>query len=141
MNPSTQDFVKLLEAIPVDKAILLPNNGNVVDAARQAAEICRKHVIVVPSKTIPQRHRGRCWRFNDQRNLEAKRRGDGSRHASCADRQKSPTATRAIEYNEVKVEEGHVIGLLNDELTAANETIEETLFTLLDQMGAEDLES
>ena len=50
------------------------------------------------------------------------------------------TATRAIEYNGVKVEEGHIIGLLNDELTAANDTIEETLFTLLDQMDAEDLE-
>jgi hypothetical protein len=38
------------------------------------------------------------------------------------------------------VEEGHVIGLLNDELTAANDTIEETLFTLLEQMTAENLE-
>jgi dihydroxyacetone kinase-like predicted kinase len=70
MNPSTQDFVKLLETIPVDKAILLPNNGNVVMAARQAAEICRKHVLVVPSKTIPQGIAA-MLAFNDQRDLEA----------------------------------------------------------------------
>jgi len=50
------------------------------------------------------------------------------------------TATRAIEYNGISVEEGHIVGLLNDELTAANESIEATLFTLLDQMDAEDLE-
>jgi dihydroxyacetone kinase-like predicted kinase len=49
-------------------------------------------------------------------------------------------ATRAIEYNGVNVEEGHIIGLLNDELTAANDTIEETLFTLLDQMHVENME-
>jgi len=138
MNPSTQDFVKLLEAIPVDKAILLPNNGNVVMAARQAAEICKKHVIVVPSKTIPQGIAA-MLAFNDQRSLEDNAQAmEGATHHVLTG--EITTATRAIEYNDVKVEEGHVIGLLNDELTAANETMEETLFTLLDQMDAEDLE-
>ncbi len=138
MNPSTQDFVKLLEAIPVDKAILLPNNGNVVMAAQQAAEVCRKHVIVVPSKTVPQGIAA-MLAFNDQRSLEANAQAmeAATHHVLTGE---ITTATRAIEYNGVKVEEGHVIGLLNDELTAANDTIEETLFTLLDQMDAEDLE-
>ncbi len=138
MNPSTQDFVKLLEAIPVDQAIVLPNNGNVVMAARQAAEVCRKHVIVVPSKTIPQGIAA-MLAFNDQRSLEANAQAmeAATHHVLTGE---ITTATRAIEYNGVKVEEGHVIGLLNDELTAANDTLEETLFTLLDQMDAEDLE-
>jgi len=138
MNPSTQDFVKLLEAIPVDKAILLPNNGNVVMAARQAAEICRKHVIVVPSKTIPQGIAA-MLAFNDQRSLEANAQAmeAATHHVLTGE---ITTATRAIEYNGVSVEEGHIIGLLNDELTAANDTIEETFFTLLDQMKAGDLE-
>ncbi len=138
MNPSTQDFVKLLEAIPVDKAILLPNNSNVVMTARQAAEICRKNVVVVPSKTIPQGIAA-MLAFNEQRSLEANAQAmEAATHLVLTG--EITTATRAIEYNGVKVEEGHVIGLLNDELTAANETIEETLFTLLDQMAAEDLE-
>ena len=138
MNPSTQDFVKLLDMIPVDKAILLPNNSNVVMAARQAAEICRKHVVVVPSKTIPQGIAA-MLAFNDQRSLEvnAQAMEAATHHVLTGE---ITTATRAIEYNAVKVEEGHIIGLLNDELTAANDTIEETLFTLLDQMDAEDLE-
>ncbi|HSD84091.1 MAG TPA: DAK2 domain-containing protein [Anaerolineae bacterium] len=138
MNPSTQDFVKLLETIPVDKAILLPNNGNVVMAARQAAEISRKQVVVVPSKTIPQGIAA-MLAFNEQRTLEANAQAmeAATFHVLTGE---ITTATRAIEYNGVKVEEGHIIGLLNDELTAANETIEETLFTLLDQMNAENLE-
>ncbi len=138
MNPSTQDFVKLLDAIPVDQAILLPNNNNVVMAARQAAEICRKHVVVVPSKTIPQGIAA-MLAFNDRRSLEANLQTmeAATQHVLTGE---ITTATRAIEYNGVKVEEGHIIGLLNDELTAANDTIEETLFTLLDQMDAEDLE-
>jgi DAK2 domain fusion protein YloV len=138
MNPSTQDFVKLLEAIPVDKAILLPNNGNVVMAAQQAAEVCRKRVVVVPSKTVPQGIAA-MLAFNDQRSLEANAQSmeAATHHVLTGE---ITTATRAIEYNGVKVEEGHVIGLLNDELTAANDTVEETLLTLLDQMDAENLE-
>jgi hypothetical protein len=138
MNPSTQDFVKLLEAIPVEEAILLPNNGNVVMAARQAAEISKKRVVVVPSKTIPQGIAA-MLAFNEQRSL-----GANAQAMEAATQQvltgEITTATRAIDYNGVNVEEGHVIGLLNDELTAANDTIEETFFTLLDQMDAEDLE-
>jgi DAK2 domain fusion protein YloV len=138
MNPSTQDFVKLLEAIPIEQAILLPNNGNVVMAARQAAEICKKHVVVVPSKTIPQGIAA-MLAFNDQRSLEANAQAmeAATQHVLTGE---ITTATRAIEYNGVRVAEGHVIGLLNDELTAANDTIDETFFTLLDQMAAEDLE-
>ncbi len=138
MNPSTQDFVKLLEAIPVEEAILLPNNSNVVMAARQAAEISQKRIIVVPSRTIPQGIAA-MLAFNDQRSLEANAQAmeAATQHVLTGE---ITTATRAIDYNGVNVEEGHVIGLLNDELTAANDTIEETFFTLLDQMNAEDLE-
>ncbi len=138
MNPSTQDFVKLLEALPVDKAILLPNNGNVVMAARQAAEISPKQVLVVPSKTIPQGIAA-MLAFSDQRNLEANAQAmeAAAQHVLTGE---ITVATRAIEYNGIKVEAGHIIGLLNDELTAANDTLEETLFNLLNQMHAENLE-
>ena len=59
--------------------------------------------------------------FNDQRDLEANARAmeAATHHVMTGE---ITTATRAIEYNGVKVEEGHMIGLLNDELTAANET-------------------
>ena len=138
MNPSTEDFLKLLQAIPVDHAILLPNNSNVMMAARQAAEISKKQVLVVPSKTIPQGIAA-MLAFNDQRDLESNARAmeAATHHVKTGE---ITTATRAIELNDVKVEEGHIIGLLNDELTAANETIEETLWTLLDQMDAVQLE-
>jgi DAK2 domain fusion protein YloV len=138
MNPSTEDFLKLLQAIPVDHAILLPNNSNVMMTARQAAEISKKHVLVVPCKTIPQGIAA-MLAFNDQRDLETNARAmETAIHLVKTG--EITTATRAIEYNGVKVEEGHIIGLLNDELTAANETIEETLWTLLDQMEAATLE-
>ena len=138
MNPSTNDFLKLLDAIPTDKAILLPNNGNVVMAAQQAAGISKKHVVVVPTKTIPQGIAA-MLAFNEQRDLEMNVRAmeAATHHVKTGE---ITTATRAIEYNGIRVEEGHIIGLLNDELTAANDTIEETVWTLLRQMEVENLE-
>jgi dihydroxyacetone kinase-like predicted kinase len=138
MNPSTQDFLKLLDAMPTDKAILLPNNGNIVMAARQAAEISKKHVVVVLTKTIPQGIAA-MLAFNEQRDLNDNARAMemAAHHVQTGE---ITTATRAIEYNGINVEEGHIIGLLNDELTAANDTIEDTLWTLLDQMNVANLE-
>lgn len=55
MNPSTQDFVNAIERINADTIYLLPNNSNIVMAAKQAAELTEdKQIIVIPTKTIPQ---------------------------------------------------------------------------------------
>ena len=138
MNPSTQDFLQLLEAIPTHRAILLPNNGNVVMAAQQAAELSKKQALVVPSKTIPQGISA-LLAFNEQRDLETNAAAmEAATHQVLTG--EITTATRAIDYNGVSVEEGHVIGLLNDELVTAQGTVEDTLFDLLERMGVENLE-
>lgn len=57
MNPSTQDFVKAVEEIRAHNVFILPNNGNIVMAANQAAEVIDNKEVkvhVIPSKTIPQ---------------------------------------------------------------------------------------
>jgi len=55
MNPSTQDFVSAIETIDADTIFILPNNSNIIMAARQAAELTEdKQIIVIPTKTIPQ---------------------------------------------------------------------------------------
>ncbi|WLR52300.1 DAK2 domain-containing protein [Bacillus tianshenii] len=54
MNPSTEDLVRAIEEVHAEKVIILPNNGNIVMAATQAASVVDVDVEVVPSKTIPQ---------------------------------------------------------------------------------------
>ena len=57
MNPSTEDFVKAVTEIHAHNVYILPNNGNIVMAANQAAEVIDTEgvkVNVIPSKTIPQ---------------------------------------------------------------------------------------
>lgn len=54
MNPSTEDIVKAIEEVNAERVIILPNNSNIVMAARQAASVVDQEVIVIPSKTVPQ---------------------------------------------------------------------------------------
>ncbi|MFY4773847.1 DAK2 domain-containing protein [Metabacillus sp. RGM 3146] len=54
MNPSTEDIVSSIQKVNAENIIILPNNSNIVMAARQAASVVEENVIVVPSKTVPQ---------------------------------------------------------------------------------------
>ena len=54
MNPSTEALLTAIEAAPAPEVILLPNNKNIVLAARQAASLSQKVVEVVPTTTVPQ---------------------------------------------------------------------------------------
>jgi DAK2 domain fusion protein YloV len=54
MNPSTEDIVNAIEEVHAEKVIILPNNGNIIMAAEQAAQVVGEKAVVVPSKTVPQ---------------------------------------------------------------------------------------
>lgn len=52
-NPSTEDFLVAFDEVGADTIFVLPNNGNIVMAARQAASLYKgSHVIVIESKNI-----------------------------------------------------------------------------------------
>src|SRR5258706_216802 len=48
MNPSTEDLLQAIERLPQREVIVLPNNSNIIMAARQAAEMSAKRVRVLP---------------------------------------------------------------------------------------------
>lgn len=53
MNPSSEDFIKAFDKINADTIFVLPNNGNVILSAQQAAKIYKKADIrVIESKSI-----------------------------------------------------------------------------------------
>ncbi|KRL19423.1 DAK2 domain protein [Lactobacillus amylolyticus DSM 11664] len=54
MNPSTADIIDAIKKSGAKKAIVLPNNGNIIMAAKQAAEVSDIPVGIVPTKTISQ---------------------------------------------------------------------------------------
>jgi uncharacterized protein len=54
MNPSTEDIVKAIKEVNAKKVFILPNNKNIIMAAKQAAEVSDEEVYVIESKTVPQ---------------------------------------------------------------------------------------
>lgn len=54
MNPSTHDFVEAINNSNAKRVIVLPNNGNILMAAKQAAEVVKLPTAIVPSKSISQ---------------------------------------------------------------------------------------
>ncbi len=53
MNPSTEDITRAIESVNAKTVFVLPNNKNILLAAKQAAEITG-NAIVIPTNTIPQ---------------------------------------------------------------------------------------
>ncbi|HEY4688637.1 MAG TPA: DAK2 domain-containing protein [Anaerolineae bacterium] len=139
MNPSTEDFVKALNFLPCERVILLPNNGNVVMAAQQAADLAPgRQVIVVPTKTVPQGIAA-MLAFNPQSDLAANTQSMEASigHVRTAE---LTIATRSVEMDGVRVKAGQPIGLLDDTLAAAGDSIESVAWQLLDQIGTDERE-
>ncbi len=53
-NPSTGELLAAVEAVDADEVLLLPNNPNVILAARQVAEMAGRPVHVVPTRNAAE---------------------------------------------------------------------------------------
>ena len=55
MNPSTEDMLNAIRRVPARNIFILPNNSNIIMAAKQAKQLTKdKEIFVIPTKTIPQ---------------------------------------------------------------------------------------
>ena len=55
MNPSTDDILHAIDAVPAEIVFVLPNNKNIIMAAEQAVPLCEsKTIVIIPTKNIPQ---------------------------------------------------------------------------------------
>lgn len=139
MNPSTEDFVDAINALPTDKIILLPNNKNIMMSAKAAADLAGgKEVRVVRTTTIPQGISA-LLALDSQGDIEdvAAVMHDAAQSVETGE---VTTATRSVTVNDVSVQEGQIIGLHNDVLRVAGNDINTVVVDLLKVMGTEGLE-
>ena len=54
MNPSTDDILRAVNRTPASTVFVFPNNKNISMAAEQCVPLTEKHVVVMPTKTVPQ---------------------------------------------------------------------------------------
>jgi DAK2 domain fusion protein YloV len=138
MNPSTQQLLEAIEELPADKLIILPNNGNIIMAAQQAAKLSGKDVIVLPTRTIPQGVAS-LLAFNFQADLTT---NTELMRAAVDDVESGEitTATRTVELDGVQVQTGEIIGLVNERLVASGNTVEQVVWPMLQEMTLADRE-
>ena len=136
MNPSVGQILEAVEAAPSDNVIFLPNNSNIVQAARQAAAISEKNMHVVPSTSIPQGVAA-LLEFNPHKPAD-ETAADMEQGLSNVRTGEVCLAVRQVELNGVAVEEGQVIGILDRELVAAGDAPSDVLLALLERAEVEE---
>jgi fatty acid kinase len=134
VNPSTEDILAAVESVPSNEVLLLPNNGNVVMTAQQVAELSKKRVRVVPSRSLPQGIAA-LFAFDFSANLEAN--ANAMSHAlSQVQTIEVTRAVRASEVDGLKIAENDVIGLLNDRIVEAGQTPGDVVQAVLKRIDA-----
>ncbi len=54
MNPSTEEILAAVDSVPAEVVFILPNNKNIIMAAKSAAKLSKKKAVVIGTKTVPQ---------------------------------------------------------------------------------------
>lgn len=114
MNPSTADIVNAIKATNAKKVIVLPNNGNILLAAKQAQEVVEQEVGIVPSKTISQGMTA-LLSFNPDASIE----DNVAEMTEALTMVKSGSVTQAIRDTEIdglEIHEGHYMGIVDGKI-------------------------
>ncbi|HET9847957.1 MAG TPA: DAK2 domain-containing protein [Candidatus Dormibacteraeota bacterium] len=132
MNPSIQDVLSAVESVPSNDVLLLPNNGNVIMTAQQVAEVSKKRVRVVPSRTLPQGIAA-LFAFDFSADLEA----NATAMSGALNQVQTIEVTRAVRDSEVdglKVAENDIIGLLNERIVEAGDSAPKVVQAVLKRL-------
>ncbi|MFJ5622155.1 DAK2 domain-containing protein [Peribacillus loiseleuriae] len=138
MNPSTQDIVKAVEDTNAEKIIILPNNKNIIMAAQQACDLLGDHVVVVPSKTVPQ-GMSALLAFNPSNgiNENAVAMGEALSHVKTG---QITYAVRDTNIDGLEIEKGDFMGLSEGKIQIKSNNKLQTAKELLTSMIDEDAE-
>lgn len=138
MNPSTEEIMDSFENLPTQSIIVLPNNKNIRLAAEQARDLTVKEVRVLPTKSVPQ---GVAAMFEYELDGDLDYVAEAmSRAIDTVTSAELTRATRSVEIDGVRVEQGQVIGLLDGKLVTSGEDLDDCLFQILEQGGAGEAE-
>ncbi|HLQ60528.1 MAG TPA: hypothetical protein VK131_01560, partial [Candidatus Acidoferrales bacterium] len=117
MNPSTQDMLRAVESLPYDEVILLPNNGNVILAAREVGAVTKKQVHLVETHSMPAGISA-AIAFSPER--QGAENAEAMKEAAARVQTIEVThAVRDTRSNGVRVKKGDVICLVNERLQYA----------------------
>ncbi|MBC7869354.1 MAG: DAK2 domain-containing protein [Chitinophagaceae bacterium] len=142
MNPSAGDFLAAIDSLSNEHIVLLPNNKNILMAAQQAAALARgKQVHVVPTTTMPQGINALLAV------IDIKAAGDVTAVLDAMVEAigqiitgEITISTRDVTLESLTVQQGQIIGLLEDKLVTAGDSIFQVAYDLLTKARADEYE-
>ena len=136
MNPSIDDILSAINAVNAKCVFVFPNNGNVVLAAQQAAELAEKEVYVIPTKNVAMGIAAAVAFQPDVSGAEnAQRMEEAAQHV------KTGTVTYAVrdsEYNGVQIHKGDIIGMHNGQIEYSGDSVHDVVMEMMKAVVGED---
>ncbi|WP_060787832.1 DAK2 domain-containing protein [Geobacillus zalihae] len=138
MNPSTEEIADAIRLANAETVFVLPNNKNIVMAAKQAAELSEQRVVVIPSKTVPQ-GLAALLAFNPAQSAEQNERA----MTAALSRVKTGQVTFSVRdttIDGIEIQKGDYMGLWDDRIIAADKDKLTVTKRLLDALIDEESE-
>ena len=133
MNPSIEDLAEAVNRTHASTVFVLPNNGNVILAAQQAAELCEdKKVLVIPTKNVAM---GIAAAIAFQ--PEATPEENAARMDEAAQRVRTGTVTYAVrdtDLDDLHIKEGDIIGLYNGKIHTVGSSVHDVTRDLMKEI-------
>ncbi len=139
MNPSTEDLVSAVENVNADNIIILPNNKNIIMAAKQVADVVTdKKIHVIDTVNIPQGIMSLIT-YNVSDDIEK----NIKKISSNMKKIKSAEVTYAVRNTTIgnkKIHENDILGIVQGEIQKVGKDLEKTVIDTIGAMIDEDSE-
>ncbi|ODS50161.1 MAG: DAK2 domain fusion protein YloV [Halanaerobium sp. 4-GBenrich] len=136
MNPSTNDFLEVVERMDTEKIIILPNNKNIISAAKQVSELSEKEIAIIETRSIPQAISA-LMVFDDQLELE-KLKEEMEAEIKYIKTLEITQAVKDSKVNGLEIKKDHYIGLKNGDILVSADNEKETVKKLLDEVAEDE---
>lgn len=136
MNPSTEDLLKGVEASSGKNVFILPNNKNILLAAKQVDELTDRNVIVIESRSIPEGISA-LLAFNPEADIETNK----AHMQEALEQVTSASVTYAVRDTEISgktIKEGDIIGLDRSDILEVGSDITSVTKALIESLNHED---
>ncbi len=133
MNPSTEDLAEAVRKISARHVYILPNNGNIIMAARQVRDIVLDcEVTVIPSKSIPQGISA-LLNFNAEGEVDANVQNMERALGNVVSGEVT-YAVRDSQFGTINILSGDILGLVEDIIVTSGPTLLEVAQATLEKM-------
>ena len=139
MNPSAEDIAKAAERVHAKTVFIFPNNKNIFLAAHTAQDLCKKNLVVIPTRSVNEGIAA-CITFDEKTTVEENT--ESFMNAMKSVKSGSVTyAVRNTKLDRFAIREGEILGLDSKTVIAKGTSISEVTGRVVEKLAGENTSS